>query len=218
MIRDRLKRAARKAAVRLLDMEFDVEERDPRARTRGQAGEIDESVIPKVVDGAGDTPGPKHLTDIGRTWVAAQLVSGEPPHFVDIRPPAEVVTGVLPGARLAPGDSVLQHPELLPDKGTRVVVYDQTGDLGSAELAERLRQAGWTMARRLQGGFAEWIEHGEPTEPPRPLPGTSHRVGDPVVLADGRAGHVLRHTPQGLVIWLSEGGETGPLAADALST
>ena len=32
MIRDRLKKAARRAAIKLLNMEFDTEERDPNAR------------------------------------------------------------------------------------------------------------------------------------------------------------------------------------------
>ena len=50
-----------------------------------------------------------------------------------------------------------------------VVVYDQTGDLGSREVAEELRKKGWLMARRLQGGFAEWIEYGEEVQVPYQL-------------------------------------------------
>ncbi len=220
MIRDRFKRAARRAAVKLLNMEFDVEDRDPAGRTVGTKGEIDESVIPKLVDGDGDTPGPNDKRDIGRTWVAAQLVAGVAPIFVDIRPPAEVVAGMLPGAILAPGDSILTHTELLPDKSVRVSVYDQTGDLGSAEVAESLRAAGWTMARRLQGGYAEWIEHGEPTELPTAPEGARYKVGDPVSLADGSRGHVLRIQDDGLVVWMGEDQqprERGPLGDDALA-
>ena len=216
MIRDRIKRAARQAAVKLFHMEFDVEERDPASRTVGKVGEVDLSVIPKVVDGAGDTPGPKHMTDIGRTWVAAQLISGEPPFFVDMRPPAEVVAGMLPGAILAPGDTILQHEDLLPDKAVRVTVYCQTGALGSEALAEKLREAGWSMARRLQGGFAEWIEHGEPVQLPAPPPGRRLKTGDPVRLVDGRSGHLIRQGETGTWIW-SDGREIGPLDDDALA-
>ena len=220
MIRDRLKSAARKAAVKLFHMEFDVEERDPASRAAGRAGEVDLSVIPKVVDGDGDTPGPKHAEDIGRTWVAAQVVSGELPFFLDLRPPAEVVTGLLPGAALAPGRSIQHHLDLLPPADQRVTVYDQTGELGSSEVAAWLRENGWPMARRLRGGFAEWIEHGEPTAPPATVPGATLRVGDPARLADGRQGHVLRviEGPR-YFVWLGEDQaepEVGPLPAEAL--
>lgn len=219
MIRDRLKSAARKAAVKLFHMEFDVEERDPAGKTQGRVGEVDLSVIPKVVDGAGDTPGPKHPEDIGRTWVVAQLLSGEAPFFLDLRPPAEVAAGLLPGAVLAPGRSVQGRLDLLPAADRRVTVYDQTGELGSTEVAAWLRENGWPLARRLRGGFAEWIEHGEPTELPRLLPGASLRVGDPARTADGRQGHVLRvlDGPR-YHLWLSqEQVEVGPLSAEALS-
>ena len=73
MIRDRLKKAARKAAIRLLNMEFDTEDRDPNARGNPDASKFDPDKIPPLVDGDGDTPGPNHKQDIGRTWVAAQL-------------------------------------------------------------------------------------------------------------------------------------------------
>lgn len=219
MIRDRLKSVARKAAVKLLNMEFDVEDRDPRGKTVGVKGEIDESVIPRVVDGDGDTPGPKHREDIGRTWVAAQLVSGEAPFFLDIRPPAECVAGMLPGALLAPGDSIKQNLDRLPPATTRITVYDQTGALGSTELAAWLRDNGYTMARRLKGGYAEWIEHGEPIALPSPPPGSRFKVGDPVRLADGREGHVQRilEGPR-FTIWVAaEQVEVGPLDADAIA-
>jgi len=135
MIRDRLKKAARSAAVKLFHMEFDVEARDPGAKTVGTVGEVDHRVIPRVVQGDGDTPGPNHRTDIGRTWLAAQVVAGAAPVLVDLRPPAEVVAGVLPGALLIPDWSIRDHMDLLPPKEQRVTVYDQTGDLGSAEVA-----------------------------------------------------------------------------------
>ena len=200
MIRNRLKTAARRAAIRLLNMEFDTEERDPKARRRGDPSAFDPDKIPKVVDGDGDTPGPNHREDIGRTWVSAQLAGGVAPVFVDIRPPREVAGGALPGAILLPAPLVLARPELLPaDRAIRVTVYDQTGELGSAEVAAALREAGWPLARRLQGGYAEWIEHDEPTEVPGAADGGTLRPGDPARLADGREGHVFR-------TWRADGG------------
>ena len=220
MIRDRFKKAARRAAIKLLHMEFDVEDRDPAAQTRGTVGDVDMSVIPKLVDGDGDTPGPNHKWDIGRTWVAAQLVAGVAPVFVDIRDPAEVVAGALPGAIFAPARSILDHPELLPPKDVRVTVYDQTGDQGSTDVAQALRDAGWTLARRLQGGFAEWLEHGEPVETPTAATAGGWAPGSPVELADGRRGHVIRTVDGGVMVWLSGDSpvEIGPLGDDALAS
>jgi rhodanese-related sulfurtransferase len=220
MIRDRLRRAARKAAVKLLHMEFDVEERDPTAKTVGDPSKFDESVIPKLVDGDGDTPGPNHRTDIGRTWVSAQLVSGQPPCFIDIRPPLEVVAGVLPGALVMPGHDVRNKLDRLPAKDIRITVYDQTGDQGSTEVAAWLRDEGWAWARRLQGGYAEWIEHDEPIEVPEVPKWARLKVGDPVRLKDGRDGWVQEVTVTGrtarYTVWLADQTSIGPLAAGDL--
>ena len=60
-----------------------------------------------------------------------------------------------------------------------MVVYDQTGDLGSREVAEELRKKGWLMARRLQGGFAEWIEYGEEVQ--SPISAGTYTIGDPIL-------------------------------------
>ena len=78
-LRDRIRQKARGVAIRVLGMEFDTEERAPTTRPKVAPGEIDLSVIPKLVDGDGDTPGPNHREDIGRTWVAAQLAGGVAP-------------------------------------------------------------------------------------------------------------------------------------------
>lgn len=216
MIRDRLKNVARRAAIRLLNMEFDTQDRDPNARRRGDPSKFDPDKIPRVVDGDGDTPGPNHRTDIGRTWVSAQLAGGVAPVFIDMRPPREVAAGALPGALLLPGRLSLQRPELLPaDKSVRVTVYDQTGELGSEELAAELREAGWPLARRLTGGYAEWIEHDEPIEVPAAAPGGRLRPGDPARLADGREGHVFRSVARDggvqVEVWLPDDTSSGEI-------
>lgn len=211
MIRDRLKKAARKAAIRLLNMEFDTQERDPNARGNPDASKYDPNKIPPLVDGDGDTPGPNHKQDIGRTWVAAQLAGGVAPVFVDLRPPQECVAGILPGALVLPGDLVFAHLDLLPEKTTRVTVYDQTGDLGSEDIAARLREAGWSMARRLRGGFAEWIEHDEAIELPEASGGARFRLGDSVRIPDGRQAWILRVEPgPRYLAWLPDGTTSGP--------
>ena len=215
-LRDRLAQRARSVAIRALGMEFDTEDRAPTSRPKPSGGPIDLSVIPKLVDGDGDTPGPNHREDIGRTWVAAQLAGGVAPFFIDLRPPAEVVAGTLPGARLLPGRLVAQRLHQLPaDRSERITVFDQTGELGSAEMAAWLRDQGWTMARRLRGGYAEWIEHAEPVELPQPATGGRLRPGDPARTPDGREGRVLTSTagPAGVEveIHLATGEVVGPV-------
>ena len=164
-MRNRLKQKIKSKLIKLLNMDFDVEERaNPRPPPGPPPESIDETLIPKVVDGSGDTPGPNHKEDIGRTWCSAQLAGGVPPFFIDIRPPNEVIAGVLPGAIIMSGETILNNLDLLPPKEKRVTIYDQTGELGSTELAIKLREAGWPLARRLRGGFAEWLEFNEPIE------------------------------------------------------
>lgn len=210
MIRNRLKKAARRVAIRVLNMEFDTEERDPAARRRGDPSKFDPGKIPKVVDGDGDTPGPNHREDIGRPWVSAQLSGGVAPVFIDIRPSREVAGGALPGAILLPGSLCLERTELLPaDKGIRLTIYDQTGELGSAEVAAQLRDAGWPLARRLRGGYAEWIEHDESVTVPAAADGGRLRPGDPARVADGREGHIMRSWAREGTTWVEVSFEDG---------
>ncbi len=219
MIRDRLKNVAKKVALRAFNMEWDAEEtRD--GGTRKTESAFDESKIPKIVEGSGDTPGPNHKEDIGRTWVAATLVGGVNLFFLDIRPASEVSSGMLPGAILMPGDAIKKHLDRLPDKETRVTVYDQTGALGSEELAAWLRGQGWKMARRLRGGYAEWIENGENVVVPQVPPGAKYKVSDPVRTKDGRNGWVQEVSGSGgaarYTVWFADGSSLGPVGADAL--
>jgi len=196
MIRDRFKKKARKLAIKAFGMEFDTEDRDPNAGGRADPANFDPSVIPKIVDGAGDTPGPNHKQDIGRTWVAAQLAGGVAPFFIDMRTPMEMAAGVLPGAQRFPGNSIEGHLSRLPTKDQRVTVYDQTGEQGSAELAAWLREQGWSNARRLRGGYAEWIEHGEDIVTPTTTESSTHAVGDPFTEGDV-SGTIIDVLPSG---------------------
>jgi rhodanese-related sulfurtransferase len=184
MFRKRVKDKLRNVAIKAFGMEFDTEERDPNAGGKVDPATYDPSVIPKLVDGDGDTPGPNHKEDIGRTWVAAQLAGGVAPLFVDIRSPQEMAPGVLPGSLRFPATTILEHLERLPPKTERVTIVDQTGAQGSVEAAQALREQGWTLARRLRGGYAEWIEHGETTETPVMSGTTDQAVGDTISVGD----------------------------------
>ncbi len=192
MIRDRLKNVAKKAAIKFFGMEWEAEEIGPNDGNTKRAGpqEVDPNLIPRVVDGSGDTPGPKHRERIGRTWLASQVISGVPGVIIDIRPPKEVVAGMLPQAILVPGDQLKTRLDRLPAKDIRVTIYDQTGSDTSDQLATWLRSQGWGLARMLQGGYAEWIEHDEPTVRPEPPAGGRYHLGNPVQLTEGARGVV----------------------------
>lgn len=179
MIRDKFKGILRKVAIKVLDMEFDTQDR-PEQDLNTSA--FDETKIPTVVDGSGDTPGPNHKENIGRTWVSAQLAGGVAPFLIDIRPPSEVVAGMIPTASLMTGTYVHNNLDQLPQKDQRITIYDQTGTLGSDELAQWLRKEGWVLARRLQGGYAEWLEYDEPIEQPISFPDAQKNIGDPVLI------------------------------------
>ena len=192
MIRDRLKGAVKRVAIKAFGMEWEAEELAPNEGNskRAAPAEIDPNLIPRVVDGSGDTPGPKHRERIGRTWLASQVISGVPGVIIDIRHPKEVVAGMIPQAILLPGEQVKTRLELLPAKDVRVTLYDQTGGDASEQLATWLREQGWTIARMLQGGYAEWIEHDEPVTRPEPPANGRYHLGNPVELKTGQRGVV----------------------------
>ncbi len=166
MIRDRIKQRLRGIALKAFGMEKQAEARQTR-KTTG-SGAYDPSVIPPLVDGDGDTPGPNHKELIGRTWLAAQLKGGDAGIVIDIRPPQEWIAGVIPSSLLVPHEQIFQRSALIPDKSTRVTLVDATNEQEAFALAARLREQGWETARALQGGWAEWVEHGEQQDlPPR---------------------------------------------------
>ncbi len=220
MIRDRLKAAARTAALKLFKMEKQMEPHlQPNVKLDHAPESIDASVIPRVVDGSGDTPGPNHKEDIGRTMLSAAIISSAGPLLIDHRPPAECAGGLLPGAICVPGLGLKGRPDLLPaDKSTRVVVYDQLGSDESVELAAWLRAQGYANARRLKGGYAEWIEHDEPIVSGKPGDGARFGIGDPVQRADGSRYWVQEALPGARYrLWTAEGGSVGPVAEMELS-
>jgi rhodanese-related sulfurtransferase len=222
MIRDRLRGIAKKAALKAFGMERQAEASDPPSQKLDAPPEsIDASVIPKIVDGSGDTPGPNHRTDIGRTWLAAQVASGVAPLLIDLRHPKECVAGILPRAVLMPGETVRARLAEMPaDKTQRIVVYDQISSEHATEVAAWLREQGWPMARRLAGGFAEWIEHAEPIEVPQPPAGGQWHIGVMVERRSGGRGWVqaasLVNGAPVYTLWMEDGTSVGGLGASDL--
>ncbi|MDP2308422.1 MAG: rhodanese-like domain-containing protein [Pseudomonadota bacterium] len=218
MIRDRIKSGVKKAALKFFGMEFDASAR-PVDHQRGDASPaaFDPNLIPKVVDGSGDTPGPKHREDIGRTWLASQVISNVSPYLIDIRHPNECGAGLIQGARLLPADQIKQRLDLLPAKEMRVTVYDQVGSDDGSVLAEWLREQGWHLARRLRGGYAEWIEHSEPIMVPASPEGCRFVVGQQVERLDGGRFWVQEAGPGAVyTLWTEDGTFTLGVREDEL--
>ena len=210
MIRDRIKGAARKAMLKVFKMEFDAQELAPNegnSKLAAAPKSIDPSVIPRVVDGSGDTPGPKHKFDIGRTWLASQVISNVASVIFDIRQPKEVVAGLLPGSVLVPGEQLKERQDLLPPKDVRITIVDQVGSDEATKLAEWLRNEGWAVARRLVGGYAEWIEHSEPVWVPQPPEGGKYHLGSPVTVKKGKKRGWVQEASAGPVyrVWFEDG-------------
>lgn len=83
----------------------------------------------------------------------------EQPQVVDVREPAEYVTGHVPGARLIPmGQLPARLGEL--DKGEPVYVVCASGNRSLA-MTDFLRQAGYD-ARSVAGGTSGWVRAGHP--------------------------------------------------------
>lgn len=213
MIRQFLKKKLRSTAVKVFNMEFDVEERDKRPpRSTPQA--FDKSIIPNIVDGSGDTPGPNHKEKVGRTVVSAEILSGFSPFLIDIRPPNEIVSGMLPGALILPNRSIEHCMDVLPAKDKRIAIYDQTGELGSPEVAAWLREQGWSWARYLDGGYAEWIEQGEQTVLPAAISTPTEadktwRLGDEINIDSTRRAYVLQTNDTAVELWSERDGYLG---------
>lgn len=215
MIKKRLKNKLRKVAVKFFDMEFDVEERPPRPDF---SSEVDSTKIPKIVDGSGDTPGPNHKTEIGRTWLSAQVTSNVHPLCIDIRPPNETVSGILPQARLLPGWTIKDKLSSLPPQSEKIVIYDQTGEGQADEIAAFLREEGWTGARKLTGGIAEWIEYSEMTKSVSQK--GSFQIGDVVYLNNDKTktGYIFNIQSPHVELWCPQNGYLGQYEISSIST
>lgn len=72
--------------------------------------------------------------------------------------------GNLPQTDLSiPYNQIDQHPDELPDKDARIVLYCRSGSV-SAIAAKRLVEIGFTHIYTLQGGFDAWEQAGLPME------------------------------------------------------
>ncbi len=84
--------------------------------------------------------------------------------LVDVRTPAEVARGAIPGARSIPLHLLPVSANTL-DKEQAVVFYCQSGGR-SSQACQYLRQQGHNKLYNLRGGIMAWVRNGLPVVSP----------------------------------------------------
>ncbi len=87
--------------------------------------------------------------------------------ILDVREPAEITAGRLPGAINIPRGllefQIGNHPAFADTQDTDILVYCLSGGR-SALAAETLKKLGYSRVVSLAGGYKTWTELGLPTE------------------------------------------------------
>lgn len=84
--------------------------------------------------------------------------------LIDVRTPAEVARGVIPGAQSIPLHLLPLQASTL-DKQRPVVLYCQSG-ARSSQACAYLKQQGHEKLYNLRGGILGWVRQGLPVGPP----------------------------------------------------
>jgi molybdopterin/thiamine biosynthesis adenylyltransferase/rhodanese-related sulfurtransferase len=99
----------------------------------------------------------------------SRLEEGERPELLDVRELDEVRNGIVPGAKnLSRAHFESRVEDLLPDKGSEVVIYCASG-VRSAFAARTLEELGYENVVHLKGGFNRWKDLGFQIDVPRIL-------------------------------------------------
>lgn len=99
------------------------------------------------------------------TFFKEAFVDKKLPHvLVDVREPAAVKAGYIPGAVGLPAADTKRLLAELPDKGLRapIYVYDGTGGEAAKKVAGTISAAGYPNVTWLSGGFEAWKAAGHP--------------------------------------------------------
>ncbi len=100
------------------------------------------------------------IAEIDSESLKARLDAAHNLLLVDIRTPAEVAQGAIPGALELPMHLIpLRLPELPKDRD--LVLYCRSGARSYQACAYLLDQ-GWGRAMNLRGGIVAWARHGFP--------------------------------------------------------
>lgn len=94
------------------------------------------------------------MNEMTSNELRARIASGSPPVILDVREPAEVAEGTIPGSVMIPlGDLPRRLAELDPSR--EIVVHCRSG-ARSARAVALLRDNGFARASNLTGGILNW--------------------------------------------------------------
>ncbi len=119
---------------------------------------------------------------IDRDALRAELAGPEPPVLVEALGAAFYDDAHLPGAHnIPPGQVDRLASVVIPDRGSRVVVYGSGDSQSSRVVADRLGDLGYRAVLIYLGGKEDWVEHQLPVDRSGPdtgqLPETSRPAG-----------------------------------------
>lgn len=111
--------------------------------------------------------------------VAIALAGAQPPLLFDVRTAEEYAVSHLPGARHLPPDADLAQALRGISPERRVVVYCSVG-WRSAEMAQRMRAAGFGLVTNMEGSIFRWVAEERPLVDDSGAPTTRvHPFGPP---------------------------------------
>lgn len=106
------------------------------------------------------------IRPIDRESLVAKLASHSPPRLVEALPEKYYRDWHLPGAlHLALDEIELRATDILPDKGSEIIVYCASASCRNSDAAaRRLGVLGYRNVSVYQGGKEDWQEAGLPVE------------------------------------------------------
>jgi adenylyltransferase/sulfurtransferase len=94
------------------------------------------------------------VTEMTSSELRARIASGSPPLILDVREPAELAEGAIPGSLMIPlGELPRRLAELDPSR--EIVVHCRSG-ARSARAVALMRERGFNRASNLTGGILNW--------------------------------------------------------------
>ena len=104
------------------------------------------------------------IKEISTTELSLLIESSDDMELVDIRTPAEIERGVIPGAKTLPMHLVPLNLDYFSITQKQVVIYCRTGSR-SAQVCRFLIQQGFNNTLSLRGGIVKWASSGLRMDP-----------------------------------------------------
>jgi adenylyltransferase/sulfurtransferase len=137
--------------------------RDPKCPLCGESPTITELQDYVAFCGLGRGEETEAVEEISAVELKRRVDAGEPLELIDVRDPHEFAICRIPGTRLVPLGSLLEHLHEF-DSAKTYVVHCKSG-VRSAKAIGQLRRAGFKRLLNLRGGVLAWSRDVDPTVP-----------------------------------------------------